>query len=364
MRPSLTHAIYRNRLLGKRVLASVGRWLPAWLFRPLRSAAEQLAFRVRPDYQSDTLPPIFHYWSERYIAPIMERLGIGSPDQFYFDEIVRQAPSTSGTTRIISFGSGACNLELSLVQRLTEAGIDCHLTCIDFNAKLLATAKSNASERTLSGHISFIVQDCNRPSHLGNADVIIVNQFFHHVEQLEIFVAALNAALDDDGVLLSSDVIGRNGHLLWPDVGTMVSRYWETLAPVQRMDRYFDSVQNEYVQVDHSAYSNEGIRAQDVVESLLQHFDFETFLTFGGCIIPFVERRIGFNFDPANECDTAFIDRVQAADALALESEAFPAANMLALLRKKGCAKHQSHYPVSAERHVAMTREQRDKLAR
>ncbi|MFZ2236869.1 MAG: hypothetical protein WBP11_03025 [Dokdonella sp.] len=87
----ITEAIYRHRLLGKRIIANMGRWLPAWLFRPLRSAAEQLAFRVRPDYQSGTLPPIFHYWSGRYIAPIMERSGIGSPEHFYFDEIVRQA---------------------------------------------------------------------------------------------------------------------------------------------------------------------------------------------------------------------------------------------------------------------------------
>ncbi len=295
---------------------------------------------------------------------MMERMGIRSPEQFYFDEIIGQAKSNSHTTRVLSLGSGACSLELSLVQRLIESGIDCHLTCIDFNAKLLAMAQANASERALAQHMSFVVQDCNRPGDLGKADVIIVNQFFHHVEQLEAFAASLDAALEDDGVLLSSDVIGRNGHLLWPDVGTLVSRFWEALPTTQRVDRYFDAVQNDYVQVDHAAYSNEGIRAQDVVESLLEHFEFEIFLTFGGCIIPFVERRIGFNFDPANDEDTAFIDRVHSADIEALENELYPASNMIAMLRKTGTTKRQSHYPVSPERHVAMTREQRDKVAR
>ncbi|MEO8809174.1 MAG: hypothetical protein ABI386_02870, partial [Rhodanobacter sp.] len=57
--------------------------------------------------------------------------------------------------------------------------------------------------------------------------------------------------------------------------------------------------------------------------------------------------------------DQALIARIQAIDSEALSSGRYPAANMIASLRHKGRATHTPiHEPVSAQQHVALTREQ------
>jgi SAM-dependent methyltransferase len=208
----------------------------------------------------------------------------------------------------------------------------------------------------------FEVRDCNRPFVLTAQDVIIVNQFFHHVTALETFCVSLQQSLAPDGVLLSSDIIGRNGHQLWPAVADEVQRYWAELPMAQRHDRHFGNVQQQYQSINHAAYSNEGVRAQDVVGCLLDTFDFEFFFSFAGAIVPFVERRIGFNFDPGNASDRTLIDGIQAGDAAALAEERYPAANMVAVMRHHGRASHPVHVPISPQRHLELTREQQLRL--
>jgi SAM-dependent methyltransferase len=329
--------IYRHRLVAKQAIAIGARILPKPASRRLLALAERVAFSVTPQYQGDTLPPIFHDWSARHLAPAANRLGIGSPETFFLKHIAHIASSKGGVVRVLSVGTGACSMEMALAEQLKASGIVAHITCIDFNPSLMNQAAGAARERQLDTLMTFAARDCNLPFKLPPQDVIIVNQFFHHVTELEIFCRSLRDSLDTHGVLLTSDIIGRNGHMLWPDVETEVQKLWATLPPEKRHDRHFGTVDAKYRPIDHAAYSNEGVRAQDVVASLLAEFDFELFFSFGGAIVPFIERRIGFNFDPQLADDRMFIDRVQAVDSDALAAGRYPAANMIAALRHKRC---------------------------
>lgn len=212
--------------------------------------------------------------------------------------------------------------------------------------------------------MGFAVYDCNKLPDSLIGDIIIVNQFFHHVEELEAFCEGLSKALAPEGRLLSSDVVGRNVHLLWPDTEAAVQRFWADLPQEKRMDRYYGKAHRIYRPVDHAAYSNEGVRAQDVVGCLADQFEFEVFYTFGGSVMPFVERRIGFNFDPANPDDQSFIDRIHEEDARALSDQEYPAVNMIAAMRHRGHARRRVFVPVSPSEHVRLTRSQRAKLQR
>lgn len=350
--------VYRNRRHAKRWLSTAARVLPAPVSRRLRAVAEQVAFRVVPEYQGETLPPIFEYWARRHLQPLAGRVGVASPDHMYLEESKAMA-ARKGSVSIASIGSGACTMELALLGRLRAEGIDARLTCIDFNAGLMRKAVELARGRGLDAWLDVQALDCNRPFALPPHDVVIVNQFFHHVEALETFAASLRASLAADGVLLTSDVVGRNGHLPWPDVEAVVQAYWRRLPAEKRFDRYHARVLDRYLPVDHAAYSNEGVRAQDVVANLLREFEFERFLSFGGAIMPFVERRIGFNFDPACAEDTAFIDELAALDQSRLEAGDYPASNMIAVLHHRGWAGERRYVPVSPERHVEATLRQR-----
>jgi len=53
LKRTLLDIVYARRLHAKRAVSFAGRMLPAPLFRPLRAAAEQIAFRARPEYQGD-----------------------------------------------------------------------------------------------------------------------------------------------------------------------------------------------------------------------------------------------------------------------------------------------------------------------
>lgn len=349
--------IYRHRRLAKQWLAASARVLPAPLSRRLRAAAEQVAYRVVPAYQGETLPPIFSYWASRHVAPLVAQAGFTTPEALYFDEAVLVA-GQRGAVRVASIGAGGCALELALAARLRGQGIEATLVCVDFNAALMRSAAAEAARQGLGSAMEFKVLDCNRPFALEPVDVLVVNQFFHHVESLETFCASLRASLAPHGVLATSDVVGRNGHVPWPDVDALVQQHWSRLPPAQRYDRYHDAVRDRYEAVDHAAYSNEGVRAQDVVACLLADFDFERFACFGAAIMPFVERRAGFNFDPALEADRDFIDALATVDAAHVAAGDYPASNMVAVLRHRGAVDARSCVPVTPEAHVEATRRQ------
>ena len=361
-RMSLRNLIYQHRLHAKRAVSLLARMLPAPVRRRLLALAERIAFNLTPQYQGETLPPIFDYWSARFLAPDAQRLGIGSPESFFLEHIRRAATQLSAPVRVLSVGTGACSLEIELAAQLQAVGVASKFVCIDFNPALMRRAAAAAQQRGVGALMTFEARDCNLPFVLPGQDVIIVNQFFHHVTELGVFCESLRRSLAAHGVLLSSDIIGRNGHQLWPDVETVVQQAWTTLRAGQRLDRHFNTTSTYYRPVNHAAYSNEGVRAQDIVDCLLAAFDFELFFSFGGAIMPFVERRIGFNFDPQQAADRAWIDRVQAIDAAALAAGRYPAANMIAALRHKGTAMEPVFEPISPQQHAGLTREQQMKV--
>lgn len=359
----LKDLVYRHRLLGKRLLSTANRVLPAWAARKLSAVAEQVAFRVVPAYQEDTLPPIFHYWSERHLQPRLAQLGFESPADFYYAAIRDYAAAHPGPVAVLSLGAGACAMELGLAERLRADGALAVIECVDFNAALMRQAESNAAARGLEPWLRFTTRDCARIADLGPKGVIIVNEFFHHVAELESVCAQLRGLLEPGGALVSFDVVGRNGHQLWPAVDAVVQRHWAELPPGQRHDAYFDRAQPRYVSVDHAAYSNEGVRAQDVVACLLREFDAELFLTFGAAVMPFIERRVGFNFDRGRPEDAAFIDRIADEDQAHLRAHAYPASNMILRLRHRGQVETTVFDPVSPQEHVALTEAQKRLLA-
>ncbi len=59
------------------------------------------------------LPPIFSYWSNKYLRPKLETLGFGDPYQFYVQYISRiAAAAPESCCRILSLGAGNCDIEV------------------------------------------------------------------------------------------------------------------------------------------------------------------------------------------------------------------------------------------------------------
>src|SRR5690606_13238693 len=71
------------------------------------------------------LPAIFHYWSNKHLAPPkFHPFGITDPEQFYklyVQKYHQRFPDRP--LRIVSLGSGNCDMEARLAKRLLEDGI-------------------------------------------------------------------------------------------------------------------------------------------------------------------------------------------------------------------------------------------------
>src|SRR5204863_3093503 len=112
------------RRYGDHVLRGVGRAMsraPGIAYR-WRSWMERI-FYSRCEAVHD-LPPIFHYWSNRYLRPKLEAIGASDPDNFFLQHLERSYDSGTGVRRFVSIGAGACDLEIRLAQALTASGPD------------------------------------------------------------------------------------------------------------------------------------------------------------------------------------------------------------------------------------------------
>jgi SAM-dependent methyltransferase len=282
---------------------------PATYERKLAEEIEKFsAFEV-----VDDLPPIFHYYSRTHLRPELRALGYDDVRDFFATNIARLAP-TRPCVRVVSYGAGNAELEVPVAATLRERGVENFtIECVDIAREMLDRGRRAARERGVAGHLSFVQGDV---AHRGAVrtvyDVHIAHQCLHHFVALEALFDAIAAQLADDGVFLVSDMIGRNGHLRWPETRQVIDRLWSRLPARYRRDPHQGRIDEMYQEVDWTYRGFEGIRAQDVLPLLAERFDFREMVGFGGIIDPFVERTYGFNFDPQSPEDRRFIDHVVA----------------------------------------------------
>jgi len=154
----------------------------------------------------------------------------------------------------------------------------------------------------------------------------------HHLVALEPLFDHIASALPPHGRFVVSDMIGRNGHMRWPEALSIVDEYWAELPQSYRYDRQRFLQLDEFENWDCAKDGFEGIRAQDILPLLVERFSFDAFLAFANVIDPFVERSFGPNFSADREWDRAFIDRVHARDEKELSAGRIKPTHMFAVM--------------------------------
>jgi len=297
-------------------------------------AQEQAIFATQINVHD--LPPIFHYWSNKYLRQMQEPFGFSNPDQFFVFYLARAFhASAQRPARFVSIGAGNCDTEVRLAVALKQQGVsDFVLECIDINPHMLERGRTLASDADVAAHVLPLQGDFNawRPQY--SYDAVIANQSLHHVLDLENLFDAIHGALAPDGMFITSDMIGRNGHQRWPEAQAIVREFWKELPQHYRYNVQLSRQENEFLDWDCSREGFEGIRAQDVLPLLLERFDFEFFLGFANIIDPFIDRSFGHHFNADAEWDREFIDRVHARDEAEILSGRIKPTHMLAVLRK------------------------------
>ena len=283
------------------------------------------------------LPPIFHYWSNRYLRPKLEALGVSDPDDFFRRHVAQCYDAGDGERRFASLGAGSSELEIVLARALIASGRDRFaIEALDVNPSMIRRAAERATAAGVGSHVRAVLCDVNAWSPSGAYDAAIANHSLHHLVALERVFDGVAAALAPHGRFVVSDMIGRNGHMRWPEALAIVEEYWNELPPSYRYDRQRYRQLDAFENWDCAKDGFEGIRAQDILPLLVERFSFDVFLAFANVVDPFVERSFGPNFSVDRDWDRDFIDRVHARDEQEIAAGRIKPTHMFAVMRAGG----------------------------
>ena len=281
------------------------------------------------------LPDIFHYWSNKYLRPRFEALGIQDIPDVFVKASLEAREQKGGPVRIVSVGAGNCDFEVSFLERLALSGCtDAHIDCVDVVDEMLERGRKLASEKGLQERMGFVKADLNSIQFGNRYDLFFANQSLHHFVELETIFDKIRKALPDHGYFVTSDMIGRNGHLRWPEALDVVHDLWKLLPARYRFNHQLQRYEETFIDHDCSTEGFEGIRAQDILPLLIERFQFEFFAPFSNVIDVFIDRSFGHNFSEKDPFDVAFIDFVAHLDLRLLRERKITPTHLVAAMTK------------------------------
>jgi SAM-dependent methyltransferase len=296
-------------------------------------AQEIEQFRAVPNIHD--LPRIFHYWAGRYLIPAQAELfGTGDIAQIFVDNFLASAQASPA--RFLSLGAGDCAGEIEIARRLRAVRPDFTIECIELSPALLARARAVAGEAGVSANLVFTEVDINRWRAQGAYSAVMAHHSLHHIVELEHVFDQVHAALLPHGRFVVADMIGRNGHMRWPEAEVLLQGLWRALPPSKRYNHQLARFEPTFVNWDCAQEGFEGVRAQDILPLMLQRFDFPAFLGFGNLTDVFLDRAFGHNFDPDSARDREFIDRIHAVNEFLIDAGYLKPTMMIAVATRRG----------------------------
>ena len=133
------------------------------------------------------------------------------------EHLLERLRRTAGA-RMLSLGSGPGGVELEVARHVPEAAT----LCMDINPDLLRLGRERAEAEGLA--VEFTEADLNTVDlPIGAFDVVFCHATLHHVIELERLMVEIGRTLRPGGVLLTVDVVTRNGYLMWPETREIVA---------------------------------------------------------------------------------------------------------------------------------------------
>ncbi len=288
--------------------------------------------RFRTVENASDLPAIYQLWHERYLEPKLRAIGFVSVDDFFRASLAeRCADHPDSTVAVVALGSGNAELEIGLAASLAAGGTtNVEITCLELNEAMIERAAAAARSAGVESMLSFRRADLNTWTAERRYDLALASHSLHHVVELERLFDQVRLALQPDGRFLINDMIGRNGHMRWPEALALVQLVWATTPQHYRYNHQLSRYEELYENWDCSTEGFEGIRAQDILPLLLERFHPGEFLAFANVVDLFLDRAFGHNLDPLSEADRVFIDRVAQLDDLCIDLGVVKPTHMIA----------------------------------
>jgi len=342
-----------RRFLGTAAAPPIAR--AAALMRPLVPGRADYDDRMRAElrnYQTvenvHDLPKIYNVWSAKYVAPKVRAVfGVAGIEEFYARYALQYAAERPDeVVDITSLGAGNGDFEVGIAGLLKANGLDrFRFQCLDINPAMLGRGREIAAKAGLAANFEFIEADASQWTSAAPVGMVMAHHSLHHFERLELTFDSVKRAIGENGYFVSADMIGRNGHMRWPEALAVIDDIWRTMPDRYKYNHLLKRFEKHYENWDCSTESFEGIRAQDILPLLVQRFHFDAFVGFGNLPDLFVDRCFGHNLDPNNAEDVAFIDRVGELNERLIDDGTIKPTQMLAVMRAGGsgpcrCHKH------------------------
>jgi SAM-dependent methyltransferase len=245
-------------------------------------------------------------------APLQQQFGVQLVHEIYAT-VIHQALQRVGPAPVYSIGCGAGAEEIEVLRAADRLGFapfaifGLELSPISVERAEAAAAAAGYADRFLPR-----VHDLNAglPA-LAPAAAIMAHHVLHHIVELELLYAHLAAGLHPQGSFVTYDMMGRNGHMRWPEVLPAVRALWQHLPERYRHDHVWHRPMPHFQDWDCAIEGFEGVRAQEVLPLLAEHFVPARLVTRGAVMEVFTSDRVGPGFDPfTREDDRAFLGAV------------------------------------------------------
>lgn len=284
------------------------------------------------------LPAIFHFWAVNYLSPAVQEVFAANTILDVYINACMSILATRSLT-ILSIGCGDNSIEIDVAKTLIMRGVvDFSITGADLSPILLGRFRKAVEELQLGRYFSIVETDLNSGQVHGPFDVIMANHSLHHIVELENLFEFSYKELRDDGVFATCDMIGRNGHMRWPESRAVIEMFWPLLKPKQRYHHQLKRLDDRFVDYDCSTEGFEGIRAQDILPLLLQKFHPLKFVGAGGFIDLIIDRGYGHGFDQNDPDDLRLIKCMADLNEIMLDSGTIKPTLMIAHFVKYPCS--------------------------
>jgi SAM-dependent methyltransferase len=200
------------------------------------------------------LPDIFHYWSNKYLAPIFQEAGFNTIAKFFSSNLLAAKNRTNNSiANFVSMGAGNCDLQVAVARNLIHAGFNNFtLECLEINPAMLERGKQIAKENGVLSNMRFIEVDFDTWKVSKEYDGVMANQSLHHETWLEHLFDQIKTGLHENGGFVVSDMIGRNGHQRLPEAMEIVNKYWSELPESYKFNILLNRFEAEYENWDCS----------------------------------------------------------------------------------------------------------------
>ena len=273
-----------------------------------KQAEEALRFSDNGD--SHVLPPLSNWYSNEILRPNLRiNTGVLSFQDLVIDE-VKTLRLRNPKVILVSIGAGHGQIESELVKRIAEESPG---DTEAFSLDLFSPNDMKIYEDTKNTYrLTRAAFDANTDEIPRDANIIIVHHALHHFTALEeIFKRVHQILRANSGTFVIADMVGRNGHMRWPESLHAIRRIWSGMAPDKKIHNQLNRPWEDFENWDCSGEGFEGVRSEDILIFLFKYFEIDKSFFWGGIIDPFIERGFADNFDPQDQSDIDFISKVQ-----------------------------------------------------